>query len=139
MAGIYGGGRYKRCGELEACEIVDFLAGEGLVVPDGSCCLAVTTQGVNVDPTQTTSFTVMTDSSLSLDAKTMTLKKTYTTFNILRSYFGVILGVEAGDVVVKEDVITLPDVYGYGNVSMQSVKERESTAKKPNFYEKESL
>jgi hypothetical protein len=133
---LSGGGRIKRCSGIEACEIVDYLAGQGLTVDDDTCALAVTTHDVPADPDQTLSFTVVTDSALSLDAKTLTLQKTYTTYNILRSFHGQFLRIEPGNVVVKSDVITLPDVYGYGNVSIQAVQHRQSTKSKPNFYSK---
>jgi len=132
------GGLFKKCASIMACDIVEFLAGEGLVVDPNSCCLNVSTEKVVEDSSKTTKFTVLTDSVLTIDAKTLTLKNTYTTYKVKKSHHGQILGIEFDSSEIKNDIVTIPDGYGYGYgiTTASLVKDRESTKNKPNFYNK---
>ena len=104
-----------------------------MVVDKNSCCLNVTTDNVQEDPSKTTKFTVLTDSNLSISAQTLNLNKTYTTYKINKSYHGQIISIEIDDVKEESDVITIPNGYAYGNAT-SFAKNRESTKNQPNFY-----
>lgn len=127
----------------------DDLAGEGLKVDDVDgkidvklgCGLHFNGDNeISVDPDahfeMTLSFTVQTDTNLIVDGNILTLKKSYTRYDLQRNEGGIVVGIADHAKFERFESVTLPfGGYGYGCNAL-SISSRESSVEKPNFYKK---
>lgn len=105
------------------------LAGDGLVAQDGK--LAVEWDSTSVSESF---FRVVTGTNLTLEAKTLILYRELTTFAIQKNHRGFVVGIMPVNVENETDLVTLPDVYGYGFATADQAT-APNTETLPNFYE----
>lgn len=90
------------------------------------------------------SFMTQTDTELFVNGNVLTMKKTFTRYDLLRNSGGMVVGIGSNYKKSIFQDVTLPTTiydgygcYGYGSgLSALSVDQRESTPETPNFYSK---